>query len=131
MRTLIAAILFLIPLLSLAGGDSRDVVLVSLSETAENTYTLEYVELEGDSHFTLHLSYDARRYSKHAKFLTRTKFEQAIELLEKQIAGEKVVRLGSFGGGPCIVDRENNIYRSDALDIYEGGRVVFAFCGYR
>ncbi len=131
MKTRIIVSLLLVPSLVLAGGDSREVSLKSLFQTAENTYVLKYVEGGGVDVSTLHLSYDAERYSKYARFLTQERFDQAISLLNRQLASKQVVYLGSFGGGPCLVDKAKQVYRSDALDIYEGGRVVYVFCRYR
>jgi len=122
--------LLLFSINTFAGGDSKDVILLSLTETGDGDFELKYRDQKSSDVFTVYLSYDQERYLRKAKFLTSEKFYEAVDLLKRQLKLNGPVRFGSFGGGPCVVKKEENIYRSDALHIFEGGRVVYAFCQY-
>jgi hypothetical protein len=132
MKKLALLLLLIFPTLSFAGGDSKAVDLISLKEVSKNRYTLTYKEMESKKTITIHLEYKAFRYLL-TDFLSKDKYLKAIDLLKTQISENKPCR---FGGAPCVVDKEKNIYRSDALDIYseEHGEdelsVVYAFCEY-
>lgn len=122
---------------SLAGGDSLTVKFMSLTASSDNDYDLVYTELESSKTVIVYLSYDEKHYSNNATFLTKEKFDLAIEHLKKQIKNNSNGRFGKMGSGPCLIDKELNKYKSDALDLYvEGGKVsgekvVYSFCKYR
>ena len=137
MNVSLAAILIIFAVQAFAGGTSEEVTLLSLSETKEDEYTIKYRSVESNKVFTIYLSYRKLGYMFKARFLTQDKYADAIKLLEEQLKHNKNVRFGWFGGGPCVVDKINNVYRSDALDIYtedypnRGSQVVYAFCEYK
>ncbi|MEQ3636557.1 MAG: hypothetical protein ABNH30_09200 [Thalassolituus sp.] len=136
MKIVFFTLLVLLSLQASAGGISEEVKLLSLTETTEDEYTLKYVSTKSDKTFTIHLSYSKLGYMFKAKFLTQEKFHSAISLLKEQLKQKNSVRFGWFGGGPCVIDESKNIYRSDALEIYneghpnKGPQVVYAFCEY-
>ena len=117
--------------------NSEAVEFMSLTVKNDGNYILVYKELDSQKIFTIHISYDSKHYSKNARFLTKDKFELAINYLENQIEVNPISRFGWFGSGPCLIDKTRNEYRSDALDLYiEGGKtvgekVVYSFCKYK
>ncbi len=136
MKILFTVFLVLFSLQVSAGGTSEEIDLVSLIETKKNEYTLKYKSMESRKLYTVNLSYSTLGYFLKARFLTQEKYDASISLLKQQIAQGKLVRFGWFGGGPCIIDKTTNTYRSDALEIYnegypnKGPLVVYAFCEY-
>ncbi len=135
MKTVFAAFLLLLSSQVFAGGASVEVELLSLTETREDKYILKYRNIESDEIYKIYLSYDKGRYIVNPK-LTHDKYTAAISLLKKQLKQKIPVRFGWFARGPCLINKSKNIYRSDALKIYEENypdkaQVVYAFCQYR
>ena len=130
-------LLILISSQAIAGGASEEVNILSLKESGSGKYTLEYNSLERDEKYIIYLSYNNVHYSRNAKFLTQEKFEEGIRLLKSQMISNEPVRFGWFGAGPCLLDKAQNVFKSDALDLYvepfssSESKVVYAFCGYR
>ena len=119
-----------------AGGTSEEVELISLSEIQDDEYKLKYKSIQTGDVYTIFLSHSKIEYLFKARFLTQKTYEAGISLLKYQLNEKKPVRFGWFGGGPCPVEREKNIYRSDSLNINNEGYpdkgllVVYAFCEY-
>lgn len=136
MKIVLLTLLVLFSLQASAGGTSEEVRLLSLTETTDDEYTLKYISSKSGKTFTIHISYSKLGYMFKAKFLTEEKYHSAISLLKEQLNQKSTVRFGWFGGGPCAIDKNKNIYRSDALEIYNEGypengpQVVYAFCEY-
>ncbi len=137
MRKLVAVILLIISTASYAGGTSYEIMLLSLVETKADEYILKYKVLNTEDIYEIHLSYSPMEYLLKARFLTEEKYTESIKLLKEQFLEKKPVRFGWFGGGPCALNKEKSVYRSDALDIYNEGNsdkgpfVVYAFCEYK
>jgi hypothetical protein len=136
MKYIILILSFLLSLSAVAGGNSQLVQFKSLTETGLNEYTLTYQKSKSKETVTLHLEYNSLQYAK-LDFLSLKQYKKSIDLLKKQIDKKAPARFGSFGSGPCVIDKKNNIYRSDALDIYDEKNgndkllVVYAFCEYQ
>ena len=138
-KPLVLIFLLAIWIPAFAGGTSEEVNLTSLVDEGNDKYTLKYKSFESGKNYTIYLSYNRWEYLRlfKASYLTKDKYDASITLLKKQLSLKKHVRFGWFGGGPCLVDKENNIYRSDALDIIyedypnEEPKVVYSYCEYR
>ncbi len=136
MKILIIVTLLVLNLSAFAGGTSEDVRLISLTKKKQHEHTLVYKSVASGEIYTIELSYSGLSYFFKARFLTQERYDVSISLLTQQLVQDKIVRLGWFGGGPCPIDEDKNIYRSDALEIYNEGdskkepNVVYAFCEY-
>lgn len=134
MKIISVIMIFLMSVRCIAGGMSEEIIIHSLIE-GEVKYLFCYKSVSTNKEYSIELNYDATHYKFYARFLTKNKFQESLELLKSQFAESKPVRFGWFGSGPCKIS--GNKYRSDALDIYNEGteetpnRVVYAFCGYR
>ena len=139
MKPLVLIFFFAICTSAFAGGISEEVNFIFLVDEGNGKYTLKYKNSESGKNYTIYLAYSRWEYLNLFKssYLTKEKYDASITLLKKQLALNQPVRFGWFGGGPCLVDKENNIYRSDALSIHNEGypneelKVVYAFCEYR
>jgi hypothetical protein len=137
MKIALATFLIVYSIYAYAGGSSEPVQLLSLTETQDHKYTLKYKSTNSEKIYTIYLSYNKLGYLLQSKFLSQEKYDASIALLKKQLKNKIPVRFGWFGGGPCVVNKNQLIYRSDALDIYiekansEKMKVVYAFCEYR
>lgn len=135
MNKILLSIIFLISSSAFAGGDSVEVSFISLNEIDKDEYELKYKEINSEKIITVKLEYDRLQYLMF-KPLNFEKYQNAIMFLKKQIQSGKPARFGAMGGGPCIVDKTQGLFRSDALDIYteypnsEKRKVVYAFCEY-
>jgi hypothetical protein len=130
-------LLILISSRAIAGGASEEVNILSLKESRPGKYTLEYNSLKNGKRYIIYLSYNDAHYSRNAEFLTQEKFDEGIRLLKSQVISKETVRFGWFGAGPCLLNKDRNIFKSDALDLYvephssSKSKVVYAFCEYR
>ena len=136
MKYLIFPLLLVLSNLVIAGGGSEEVKLISLEEIETDKYVLKYRAISSQKVITVRLEYDPIQYL-FLKTLNKDKYQNSILLLKKQVLSQSTVRFGSFGGGPCLIDKKNSVYRSDALDIYDEDRskrerlVIYAFCEYK
>ena len=133
MKLVVFVILTLLSKSLFAGGNSEKVNLISLTQTESKDYVLMYESVKTAKIYTINLSYSRFTYLFNSRFLTSDKFDNSISLLKSQLKQGKTIRFGWFGGGPCLVNKGQNIYRSDALDVLKekGKSVVYAFCEYR
>jgi hypothetical protein len=130
MKIFLVILLCFFALPSFAGGSSEAVILNSLTEKEDDEFVLKYKVVSSEEIYTIHLAYDSFHYLLNARFLTKDKFRASILVLKEQLESKKVVQFGFFGGGPCLIDKDKHIYRSDALDTYNNGKIVYAFCEY-
>ncbi len=136
MKILITVTLLFLNLSAFSGGTSEEVRLISLTEIKQHEHTLMYKSVASGEIYTIGLSYSRLNYFFKARFLTQEKYDVSISLLTQQLIQGKIVRFGWFGGGPCPIDEDKNIYRSDALEVYnesysdKESNVVYAFCEY-
>ncbi|MCX4026428.1 hypothetical protein H0A36_26570 [Endozoicomonas sp. SM1973] len=131
MKNILATFLLLLSTQVFAGGGSIEVELLSMTETEDAEYTLKYRSIESGETYTVYLSYDKWGYLFDSWY-SQDKYASAINLLKKQLKQKAPARFGWFRR--CVVDESKNIYRSDALDIFEERNadkripVVYAFC---
>ncbi|MGI0116604.1 hypothetical protein [Zooshikella sp. RANM57] len=133
MKKVLATALLLFSIQGFAGGISYEVKLLSLTETKNAEYTLKYKSIKSGEIYTIYLSYNKWGYIFDSMF-SQDKYNSAINLLKKQMKQKTPVRFGWWG--PCVIDKNKNIYRSDALVIFNEGEpdkkleVVYPFCEY-